>query len=134
MDQVLVINPPVLTNWDSTFISRVNSFKEELKQLSEVKGAATSWSVPGGDIGRSFNVRQADSATTNRFTVRHTGIDYDFLDVYGIKLLAGRNFTKADHNADWNKLHNTLINVSAAKLLGFSSPEAAIGKAIMSGR
>ena len=47
--------------------------------------------------------------------------------------MAGRNFTKADHDEDWNKLHNTLINVSAAKLLGFSSPQAAIGKAIMTG-
>ena len=133
MDHVLVVKAPVLTNWDSTYISRINNFKEELKQLTQVKGAATSWNVPGGDIGRSFNVRQADSATTNRFTVRHTGIDYDYLDVYGIKLLAGRNFTPADHNADWDKLHNTLINRSAAKLLGFSSPEAAIGKAIISG-
>ena len=133
MDHVLVVKAPVLINWDSTYISRINNFKEELKQLTQVKGAATSWNVPGGDIGRSFNVRQADSATTNRFTVRHTGIDYDYLDVYGIKLLAGRNFTPADHNADWDKLHNTLINRSAAKLLGFSSPEAAIGKAIISG-
>jgi len=133
MDQMLIVKPPILTNWDSTFISKVNSFKEELKQLSQVKGAATSWSVPGGDIGRSFNVRQADSATTNKFTTRHTGVDYDFINVYGIKLLAGRNFTLADHNADWNKLHNALINRSAAKLLGFASPEAAIGKTIISG-
>lgn len=133
MDQMLIIKPPVLTNWDSAFISRVNSFKEEIKQLSQVKGAATSWNVPGGDIGRSFNVRQADSATTNKFTTRHTGVDYDFMNVYGIKLLAGRNFTMADHDPDWNKLHNTIINRSAAKLLGFASPEAAIGKAIISG-
>jgi putative ABC transport system permease protein len=132
MDQMLLISPPVLTDFDSTFITRVNSFKEELKQLPMVKGATTSWSVPGGDIGRSFNVRQADSASTNRFTVRHTGIDYDYLNVYGIKLLAGRNFTMSDHNEDWNKLHNTLINRSAVKLLGFSSPEAAIGKSILS--
>ena len=37
MEQVMVIDPPVLTNWDSTFISKVNSFKEELKQLSAGK-------------------------------------------------------------------------------------------------
>ena len=133
MDQMLIVRPPVLTQWDSTFINRVNSFKEELKQISQVQGAATSWSVPGGDIGRSFNVRQADSATTNKFTTRHTGVDYDFMNVYGIKLLAGRNFTIADHNSDFSKLHNTIINRSAAKLLGFASPEAAIGKAIISG-
>ena len=133
MDQVLIVKPPTLTNWDSTFISRTNSFKEELKQLAHVKAAATSWSVPGGDIGRSFNVRQADSATTNRFTVRRTAVDYDFLNVYGIKLIAGRNFTQADHDPRGSKLHNMLINRSAAKLLGFSSPANAIGKTILSG-
>ena len=133
MDQVLIVKPPTLTNWDSTFISRTNSFKEELKQLAHVKAATTSWSVPGGDIGRSFNVRQADSATTNKFTVRHTAVDYDFLNVYGVKLIAGRNFTQADHDPRGNKLRNMLINRSAAKLLGFSSPENAIGKSILRG-
>src|SRR6185503_8149669 len=29
MDQVMVVRAPSLTNWDSTFITRVNSFKEE---------------------------------------------------------------------------------------------------------
>ena len=133
MDQVLIVNAPVLTQWDSTFLNRVNSFKEELKQLPQVKGAATSWNVPGGDIGRSFNVRQADSATTNRFTVRHTSVDYDFMNVYGIKLLAGRNFTPADHDPSGKNLRSILINKSAAKLLGFASPEAAIGKSILRG-
>src|SRR6185503_13351169 len=68
MDQVLIIRPPALTNWDSTFINKTNSFKEDLKQIAHVKGAATSWNVPGGDIGRSFNVRQADSATDRKST------------------------------------------------------------------
>jgi len=131
LDQVLLVEPPALTNFDSTFISRVNSFKEEVKKISNVKGAATSWNVPGGDIGRSFNVRQADSATTNRFTVRHTGVDYDFLQVYGIKLLAGRNFLPTDHNTAFDKLHNMLINKTAAKMLGFKSPEDAIGKVLL---
>jgi putative ABC transport system permease protein len=133
MDQVLVVKPPVLTNWDSTFLSRTNSFKESLKQIAHVKGAATSWNVPGGDIGRSFNVRQADSATTAKFTMRHTSVDYDFLDVYGIKLLAGRNFKPSDHDPKGRNLKSILINANAAKLLGFASPEAAIGKDIMRG-
>lgn len=133
MDQILVVDPPSLTNWDSTFIDRVNSFKEELKQIAHVQAATTSWNVPGGDIGRSFNVRQADSATTNKFTVRHTGVDYDFLTVYGIKLIAGRNFKPADHNQRGVNVRAMLINRSAAKLLGFSSPEDAIGKSILRG-
>lgn len=133
MDQILLIKSPMLTEWDSTFIGKVNNFKEELKQLSQVKGAATSWSAPGGDLGRSFNIRQANAASENRFTMRHTGIDYDFLNVYEVKLLAGRNFTSADHDPDFSKLHNLIINKSAATLLGFTSPENAIGKTILRG-
>jgi putative ABC transport system permease protein len=133
MDQVLVVNPPVLMRFDSTFIDHMNAFKEDLKQLSAVKGATTSWNVPGGETGRSFNVRQADSATTNRFTMRHTAIDYDFMNVYGIKVIAGRNYTRADHNPNGSKLKNIMINKNAAALLGFSSPEAAIGRDILRG-
>lgn len=133
MEQILVITPPVLTRFDSTFIDHMNAFKEDLKQLSAVKGATTSWNVPGGETGRSFNVRQADSATTNRFTMRHTAIDYDFMNVYGIKVIAGRNYTSTDHNSSGAKLKNILINKNAAALLGFSSPEAAIGRDIIRG-
>jgi putative ABC transport system permease protein len=133
MDQLMIIKPPVLTEWDSTFINKTNQFKEELKQLTHVKGAATSWSVPGGDIGRSFNVRKADSGSLTRNTVRHTGIDYDFLNVFQVKLLAGRNFLPTDHNPDFSKLHNIIINKMAANLLGFSSPQDAVGKSILRG-
>jgi len=133
MDQVLVIRPPRLTNWDSTFLDRTNNFKEELKQIAHVKAATTSWNTPGGDIGRSFNVRLADSTTTAKYTMRHTSVDYDFLNVYGIRLVAGRNFQPTDHNAKGKNLKSILINESAAKLLGFASADAAIGRDIMKG-
>ncbi len=133
LNQVVVIKAPVLTNWDSLFINKMNSFKEELKQLSQVQTAATSWNVPGADMGRSFDIRQADSATNNHFTMRQTGIDYDFINLYDIKLLAGRNFTLSDHDPNGSKLHNTIINKTAATMLGFASPQAAIGKSILTG-
>jgi len=133
MDQMLIIKPPVLTGWDSTFISKTNLLKEELKSITGVKGAATSLRVPGTELGRSFNVRLAVAGSEERFTMREAGVDYDFITLYGIKVLAGRNFTTTDHNPDWDKLQNTIINLSAAKLLGFKSPQEAIGKAIMEG-
>lgn len=132
MQQILVIKSPSLTGFDSTFISRVDAFKEDLKKLSFVKSAASSWNVPGGELGRSFNVRRSDSLSVKN-TVRHTGVDYDFLHTMGIKLVAGRNFSSADHNPDFSKLHNLLINESAVKLLGYQSPQDAIGKTILRG-
>ncbi len=133
MDQVMIISSPRLTEWDSTFINRINSFKEDLKKFSFVKAAASSWSLPGAEIGRSFNVRRREADGTQRFTMRHTGIDYDFINTLGIKLVAGRNFGPADHDPNFEKLHNALLNESAVRLLGFASPEDAIDKVVLRG-
>jgi putative ABC transport system permease protein len=133
IDQVLMIKPPSLTNFDSTFIDRENTFMRELRNTPGVLGAATSWSPMGGETGRSFNIRRADQDNTTHFTMRHNGISFGFLGLYKIKLLAGRDYAYTDFNPDFGKLHNIIVNESATKLLGFSSPEAAIGKTILRG-
>jgi putative ABC transport system permease protein len=130
INQMLVIKPPLLSDFDSAFIVKENSFKDEIRQIAHVKGVATSSRIAGDELGRSFNVHRTDDNSGNHFTVRNIGIDYDFINVYGIKLLAGRNFSPVDYNPDFNKLHNILINASAVKLLGFSSKEEALGKSI----
>jgi len=63
--------------------------------------------------------------------MRHTAISIGYLDLYKIKLLAGRDFTYTDFNPDFTKLHNIILNEDAVKLLGFSSPREAIGKTIL---
>jgi putative ABC transport system permease protein len=131
IDQMLVIKPPVLNSFDSAFMATENSFKDEVKQIANVKGITATNRIAGDEMGRAFNVHRADDTSENNFTMRNMGADYDFINVYGIKLLAGRNFSRLDYNADYNKLHNILINASAVKLFGFSSNEEAIGKSVM---
>lgn len=131
IEQVLVVNPPSLTAWDSTFIDRVTSFKEELKTITGVKAAATSQRLPGNELSRSFNVRRV--GTEDNFTTRRTGIDYDFIDLYKIRMVAGRKFVPEDYHVEWKALHNTIINEHAVSLLGFTSPEDAVGKQIQVG-
>lgn len=58
------------------------------------------------------------------------GVDYNFLNLYDIPLLAGRNFTPLDYNRDFKNLHSILISETAAKSLGFTSNQDAIGKSI----
>jgi putative ABC transport system permease protein len=130
ISQMLVVKPPMLSDFDSSFIVKENSFKEEIKQISHVKGVTTSNKIAGDELGRSFDVHRTDDNSGNHFTVRNTGADYDFLSVYGIKLLAGRNFSAVDYNPDFKKLHNILLNAAAVKLLGFSSNDGAVGKSI----
>src|SRR5690606_34651965 len=49
-------------------------------------------------------------------------IDADYLDLYQIKLLAGRNIQQTDTTRD------VIINDAARKAFGFKTPEAAVGQ------
>jgi putative ABC transport system permease protein len=134
ISQMLVVNGPELVQWDSTFIGRENSFTEELKQVPHVSGAATSQNIPGGETGRSFNVRRSDQDSTVNFTMRHNSIGIGYLDLYKIKILAGRDFTYTDYGPRApGQLRNLILNESAVKLLGFPSPQEAVGKTIIRG-
>jgi putative ABC transport system permease protein len=130
LSQMLIIKPPVLTQWDSTFINRETSFINELTQLPHVKGAASSGRVPGAELSRAFNVHRTDINSSDHFTVRSLSADYNFIGLYGIKLLTGRDFSALDYNYDWRKLHNIILNESAVKMLGFHSQQDALGKSI----
>jgi putative ABC transport system permease protein len=134
IDRVLIVKPPVLTSWDSTFISRMNSMTHELSQIPGIQGAATSWAVMGGETGRSFNIRRIEQDNTVHYTMRHNGISIGWLNLYQIKVIAGRDYTYSDFNPDFSKLHNLIINESATKLLGFKTPQDAIGKTIVRGQ
>jgi putative ABC transport system permease protein len=86
IDQTLIVNPPRLAAGDSSFVLKENSFKEEVKQIANVKGVATSWRVAGEELGKDFDVRRTDAAENTRFIARDLGVDADYINVYSIKL------------------------------------------------
>ena len=131
LSRVLIIKPPVLNSFDSSFISHENSFKSELTQIPGVLMACTSGRLAGDELGRSFNVHRTDKNTDTKITIRNMGIDFNYLRLYEIPLTAGRNFVQTDYNPDFNKLSNALISEAAVKSLGFSSNEDALGKNIV---
>jgi len=58
------------------------------------------------------------------------GVDERFINLYQMKLLAGRNFTSLDYNNDFTKLNKLIINETALRQLAFQSPADAIGKSL----
>ncbi len=52
-------------------------------------------------------------------------VDFDYINQYNLKLAAGRSFSK-DFPTDSTQA--MVINESAAKMLGYSSPQEAIGR------
>ena len=133
IDHILMLQPPMLSSFDSGFIDKENTLRYTLSQLAGVTGAATAWNPMGGETGRDFSIRRADQAGTVHFTMRQNGVSAGFIGLYKIKVLAGRDFVNTDFNPDFDKLHNLILNERAVRLLGFASPEAAIGKSIYRG-
>jgi putative ABC transport system permease protein len=125
INQTLVLRGPNVT--DSLYSEKLNAFKTEMLRIPGVTKVAASTEVPGNKVGWNaggIGLVGGDGSKTNQYRV--IGIDYDFLEAYGLKILKGRNFSsqyKTDPNA-------VLFNETAVKLLGFNKPEEAINKRI----
>ena len=133
IDQVMVINGPVFVTNDTTFVTRANALVAEMDQIPGVKNAATSYWVPGNEMGRNFNYRAFGADPNTHYTMRFDGISRDFIKTYNMQLLAGRDFVSTDYNPKFDSLRNVILNQNAVKTLGFASPGAAVGRFILNG-
>ncbi|MBK7873706.1 MAG: ABC transporter permease [Saprospiraceae bacterium] len=129
-----VINIPLFsTNFHNAFAGmdgvlrqRTETFEQEILQNPRVQAVTLSSSALGfGSVNRqvwSEKVSRDDNVFASCMAV-----DYDFLQTYELELTTGRTFDKSfgsDH------LNAYVINESAVSLLGWDSPEEAIGKNI----
>lgn len=96
----------------------------EIKSLPGVANASTGFYAPA-DKGMSFtNLSFIDGKeeVTPNVNVQIRWGDPDYIDVYKIKILAGRNVERSD------TIKEFLINESYAHELGFQHPEEALNK------
>jgi putative ABC transport system permease protein len=106
------------------------SFKQELQRLPEIAGVTASSEVPGVEFPGYWDtwLTTADSGTVYPMTYLYC--DEDFTREYDIAVVAGRGFSQ-ESVAD--SARSCLINQAAARVLGFDSPENAIGAEIFCG-
>ena len=126
IDQTLVIKPPTVLT-DSTYIQNMNALKETLNQQTSVQGVTISTSIPGEAVGWNaggIKLVGTDESTQKQYRV--IGMDYDYMKLYNIHLIAGRTFSK-DFGDDE---HSVLFNKKGFEQLGLNKPEDAIGKKI----
>lgn len=132
----LVLNAPTVI--DSTISRKMETFKGELLQNSKIKAVTVTQDIPGKKIALDNIVRQAHERREEGVNCDFLNIDYDFLNTYQIKLLAGRNFRLGDATTydrdkekDNGRAHKVMINKIAAKTLGFETIEDAVNKKII---
>ncbi len=93
------------------------TLKTEMKRSQYVKGVTASGQRMGNNFHQwGFKLR---TDTIRAVTPSNVNVDYDYLDVYQIELLAGRNFT-ADRPRDNGYAY--IINQSFADELGLDDP------------
>jgi putative ABC transport system permease protein len=130
IEQVMTIEPPGLTQWDSTFITRMDAFKDKLRNNPKIKEAATSNRTLGDDWhGRVFNIQVDNSAQQEtQFTSSFIMTDHDYADTYEMQPLAGRFFRPGDHHANFQDLENIVLTEEAVEKFGLGTPDEAVGQ------
>jgi putative ABC transport system permease protein len=129
INQTLVLNG-VASMQDSLYNGVFQPFKTNLLHQPDISSVTASSTVMGQEIYWTNGFTRADETNQQAVTLYIMGIDYDFIPSYGLKMAAGRNFSR-DFGTD---KHAVIINERAAQLLGYKTPADAIGKLISRGR
>jgi putative ABC transport system permease protein len=125
IDQRMVIQGPAIK--DSTYQSQFNTFREALLNYPEIEKIAVSTDVPGRTVTASNGgVRLVGQDVKMGNSYRVVQANEDFIETFGIEVLAGRSFSR-EHNDHWR---TALVNETAMKLLGFTDAQDIIGQKI----
>jgi putative ABC transport system permease protein len=116
-----------------------NAFKAQAVRHPDVIATTMSHTVPTKPT-RTSNVVRPSSDISNEIWVGSNPVSFDFFQTFGIKLLSGRDFSKAyvndvyeENENDWPASTGKLIiNQSLATTLGWS-PEEAINQMVTLG-
>lgn len=104
--------------------SSLSSFESELRKLPFVENVAKSFTLPSG-VDRNRNSRDIGRPEANEVqdyqVYEYCAVDENFLDLYGIRLIAGRNLTAADSSK------KILVNETLMRNLGYNNPADIIG-------
>ena len=130
IDQTLVINGPGVLENDSLYAEQVGAFKQEMLRQAGIRSVAASTEIPGNLIYWTNGVHKlGDNPDEINPILYKVGIDYDYLDAYGHRLLAGRGYAP-EFTADSASI---ILNQTALNVLGFPDPESTVGRQVVTG-
>ena len=127
IDQTLVLSGPESVS-DSIYDGIFTPFKSEVLKLPDVQDITRSAYVPGREIYWTNGVRWL-KPETGTHTIYTQGVDDQFVEAYGLGLVAGRNFSKERGEDE----RACLLNERALSILGIPSPEVALGERVRRG-
>lgn len=116
----------IFSESDSTFRSRLQTFRNSVESQSGVKQTTLSSGAPGLGVTFRGTIPEGFTQEDNLF-IANMSVDYDFLRSYGMELVAGRSFGR-EYATD--EAEGYIVNETAVQEFKWNSPDAAIGKTI----
>ena len=108
---------------------RIDVFKHELTAHPAVELVSSAGAVPGRSGWRGQLSFPEGWAKNKSVSLEYIPVDFDFIKTLGLKLVAGRDF---DPSLTTDKDTAVIINEEAVAVVGWESPQAAIGKGFAS--
>lgn len=112
-------------NGNSDVIKGYDAFKNNLENSPLISGMATSNSMIAGGLGTGGSETVDAQGAPLQVNTARLRVDTNYFNVYGIKLVAGRNFTRTTST---DTVRQVILNETAVKKIGWKNNEAAIGK------
>lgn len=119
-DAVALVNLPS----DSLSQLKYSSFKERLLKITGIENVSFCQGAPlSNDITTSdFSY---DGKKNQDFELRNSKADENYIELFGLKLIAGKVFKKSD------TINGCVVNETFLKKMNISDPEQAIGKELI---
>ncbi|MGC3943420.1 MAG: ABC transporter permease [Chryseolinea sp.] len=116
----------IFASTDSTYRSRLQTFRDIVERQSGVINTALSSAAPGLGATYRNTIPEGFTAEDNIFAAAMS-VDYDFVKSYGMEIISGRAFSR-DFPSDETNAY--IVNESALKEFKWGTPQQAIGKTI----
>jgi putative ABC transport system permease protein len=116
----------ITMGYNDALSDRYDAFRAEILSNSNIKNLSRSSRIPTGRLldAQGAAIEKGDSLAQVESDIKCLTADFDFNNTYGVKILAGRDFSR-NYGLD---TAGFLINQAAVGALGLRSNEEAVGK------
>ncbi|HEY8934893.1 MAG TPA: ABC transporter permease [Cyclobacteriaceae bacterium] len=128
MEQMLIVNGPSILERKGSK-ERLITLKNQLKSIPGVVNVTTSGAIPGGGYNWGTGMRRDGAPETESKNGSVVWVDPDFVETYGITILAGRAFNP-EITSD---MKSVLVNEAAITAFGLGDPEKALQQRMLLG-
>ncbi|MDX2431566.1 MAG: ABC transporter permease, partial [Bacteroides sp.] len=125
-------NNVLVINAGGSIQENMETFKARILEIPEIEGISSSRLIPSNDLINDSGGSTLDGENPGHipFRLAVVQVDYEFFENLGIKMLAGRNFSREfsmDDSASF------ILNAAAVKQLGWGEPEAGLNRPLRYG-